>query len=78
MELRWVQRSANGLADRIENEGVDNEGLELDTIWRNIPQGQFRVDCTQLVEKYWDNRSSMKDYDKNGGTTGTEGHIGSR
>jgi ribonuclease HI len=42
VELRWVRRSANGLADRIENEGVDKEGPELDTIWRNIPQGQFQ------------------------------------
>jgi hypothetical protein len=78
VELRWVRRSANGLADRIANEGVDNEGPELDTIWSNIPQGQFRADCTQLAAKDWDNSSSTKYYDKNGGAIGTEGHVGSR
>ena len=26
VELRWVQRSTNGLVDRIANEGVDKEG----------------------------------------------------
>jgi ribonuclease HI len=55
VELRWVRRSANGLADRIANEGVDKEGPELDTIWSNIPNGQFRTDCTQLAAKDYDN-----------------------
>jgi ribonuclease HI len=32
MELRWVRRSANGLVNRIANEGVDKEGPKLDTI----------------------------------------------
>jgi ribonuclease HI len=36
VELRWVRRSANGLADRISNEGVSKEGPELDTTWINI------------------------------------------
>ena len=36
MELRLLSRSTNGLADRIENEGVENEVPELDTIWCNI------------------------------------------
>jgi ribonuclease HI len=31
VELRWVRRSANSLADRLTNEGVGKEGLELDT-----------------------------------------------
>jgi ribonuclease HI len=31
MELRWVHRSANGLADIISNEGVSKEGPKLDT-----------------------------------------------
>jgi ribonuclease HI len=78
VELRWVRRSTNGLADRIENEGVENEGPELDTIWRNIPQGQFRTDCTQLAAKDWDNRSSTEDHGKNGGAADTEGHVGPR
>jgi ribonuclease HI len=78
VELRWVRRSANGLADRIANEGVDNEGPELDTIWSNIPQGQFRTDCTQLAAKDYDNSSSTEDHFKNGGAEGIEGHVGSR
>jgi hypothetical protein len=73
-----VRRSRNGLADKIENEGVKNEGPELDTIWSNIPQGQFRADCTELATKDLDNRSSTKDYDKNEGTTDTVGHVGPR
>jgi hypothetical protein len=39
VELRWVWRSTNGMADKIANEGVDKQGLELDTIWSNIPNG---------------------------------------
>jgi hypothetical protein len=62
-----VQRSANRLTDIIANEGVDKEGLELETIWRNISQGQFREDCTQLAEKDWANRSNTEYYGKNGG-----------
>jgi hypothetical protein len=73
-----VRRSANGLADRITNEGVKNEGPELDTIWSNLPQGQFQANCTQLVENNWDNMSSMKDYSKNGGAIDTVGHVGPR
>jgi hypothetical protein len=57
--------------------GVDNEGPELDTIWSNILQGQFQADCTQLATKDWDNSSSTY-YNKNGGATGIEGHVGSR
>jgi ribonuclease HI len=30
VELRWVRRSANVLADRLTNEGVGKEGPELD------------------------------------------------
>jgi ribonuclease HI len=51
VELRWVRRSTNGLVDRIANEGVSKEGLELDTIWSNILNGQFRTDCIQLAAK---------------------------
>jgi hypothetical protein len=49
--------------DRIANEGVSKEGSELDTTWSNIPNGQFRTDCTQLATKYCDISLS------------TEGHI---
>jgi ribonuclease HI len=31
VELRWVRKSANGLADRLANEGVGKEGSELHT-----------------------------------------------
>jgi ribonuclease HI len=37
IELCWVRRSTNGLADRISNEGVIKEGPKLDTTWTNIP-----------------------------------------
>jgi len=30
MEFRWVRRTMNALADKLTNEGVDKEGLELD------------------------------------------------
>jgi hypothetical protein len=76
MDLLLVTRSSNVLANKIENEGVKNEVPELDTIWCNIPQGQFQADCTQLATQDWDNRSSMKDYGKNGGAVDTEGHVG--
>jgi hypothetical protein len=58
VELHWVRRSKNRLADRISNEGVSKEGSELDTTWINILQGQFRIDYTQLVTKYRDNNLS--------------------
>jgi hypothetical protein len=77
VELRWVWRSTNGLADRIANEGVDKEGPELDTIWSNIPQGQFRTNCTQLAAKDCDSRST-EDHIETGGAGETEGHVGSR
>jgi ribonuclease HI len=51
VELCWVHRSVNDLADRLANEGLGKEGLELDTIWINIPNGQLRIDCIQLVTK---------------------------
>jgi hypothetical protein len=56
--------------------GVEKEGPELDTIWSNIPRGQFREDCTQLATKDWDNRSSTGYYGKNGGATTTVGNVG--
>jgi hypothetical protein len=55
VELRWVHRSRNGLEDRISNKGVSKEGQKLDTTWHKIPEGQFRMECLQLVKKYCDN-----------------------
>jgi hypothetical protein len=78
VESRWVQRSINGLANRIANEGVDKKGLELDTIWSNILNGQFRTDCIQLAAKDYDDNRSTNDHIKDGGTEITEGHIRSR
>jgi ribonuclease HI len=49
VELHWVCRSANGLVDRLANEGVGKEGLELDTTWISIPNGQIRTECIQLA-----------------------------
>jgi ribonuclease HI len=66
IELRWVRRSTNGLADRISNEGVIKEGPKLDTTWTNIPQGQFRTDCTQLVTKHRDNILSKEGHIEEG------------
>jgi hypothetical protein len=45
VDLHWVWRLENGLAYIITNEGINKEGLELDTIWSNIPNGQFQTDC---------------------------------
>jgi ribonuclease HI len=60
VELRWVRRSANALADRLANEGVDKEGPELDDTWINIPSGQLRTDCNHLAEKYREGSLSME------------------
>jgi ribonuclease HI len=78
VELRWVRRSANGLADRIANEGVSKEGPELDTTWINIPQGQFRTDCTQLATKYRDNNLSKGGHIEEGSESPSERTIGPR
>jgi hypothetical protein len=51
VELRWVRRSANGLAGRLANEGVGKEGLEIDTTWINILNGQLRIDYIHLATK---------------------------
>jgi ribonuclease HI len=78
VELRWVRRSANGLADIIANEGVNKEGSELDTSWSNIPNGQFRTDCIQLATKDRDDSRSTDDHTEEGGTRITDGHEGTR
>jgi hypothetical protein len=51
VELRWVRRSENGLANIISIEGVKKQGPELDIIWSNILNGQFQIDCIQLATK---------------------------
>jgi hypothetical protein len=68
VELCWVRRSTNGLADRIANEGVDKQRPELDTIWSNIPNGQFRTDYIQLAAKDYDDSRSTDDHIKDVGT----------
>jgi ribonuclease HI len=66
MELRWVRKSTNGLADKIANEGVSKERPELDTTWINISEGQFRTACTQLATKYCDNKLSKEGHIEEG------------
>jgi hypothetical protein len=66
MDLRWVCKSSNGLVDRISNKGVSKDGLVLDTTWLNIPKGQFRIDCLQLVTKECDNNFSKECHIKEG------------
>jgi ribonuclease HI len=66
VELHWVCRSTNGLVDRISNEGVSKEGLELDTTWINILEGQFRMDCTNLATKYRENNLSKEGHIEEG------------
>jgi ribonuclease HI len=78
VELHWVRRSANGLADRIANEGADGVGPELDTIWSNIPSGQFRTDCTQIAVKDYDGSRSTDDHSEIGGAEVLERHVGPR
>jgi ribonuclease HI len=78
VELCWVRRSTNGLADRIANEGVSKEGPELDTTWSNIPNSQFRTDCIQLATKDRDDSLSTDDHTEEGDARLTSGHEGSR
>jgi ribonuclease HI len=78
VELRWVRRSANGLADRIANEGVSKEESELDTTWSNIPNGQFRTDCTQLATKDRDRSLSTEGHIERSGARPIGGHDESR
>jgi hypothetical protein len=68
VELRWVQRSTNGLADRIANERVDKEGLEMGSTWSKILNGQFWTDCTQLAANDYDGSRSTDDHIKDEGT----------
>jgi hypothetical protein len=78
VELCWVQRSTNGLAERIANKRVNKEGTELDSTWNNILKGQFQTDCSQLAAKDYDDSQSMVDHIEAGGTELIEGQVGSR
>jgi hypothetical protein len=60
VELRWVCGSANGLVDRLANEGVGKEGSELDTTWISLPNDQLRIDCIHLETKYHEGRLSKE------------------
>jgi ribonuclease HI len=77
VELRWVCRSANGLADIIANEGVSKEGPELDTTRSNIPNRQFRTNFIQLVTKDRDDNQSTEGHIKEGGARPIGMHKGS-
>jgi hypothetical protein len=74
VELHWVRRSTNGLADRITNEGVSKEGSGLDTTWSNIPNGQFRTECIQIVTKYCDDNLSTEGHIERSGARPIGGH----
>jgi hypothetical protein len=78
VELCWVRRSANGLADIIANEGVSKEGSELDTTWRNILNGQFKTNSIQLATKYSEGRLSMKGHIERSGRRLIGGHDESK
>jgi hypothetical protein len=78
VELRWVRRSSNGLANRISNEGVSKEGPELDTTWINIPEGQFRMDCIQIATKDRDNNLSKEGHIEQGCERPSGRHEGPR
>jgi hypothetical protein len=54
-----VRRSANALADRLANEGVNQEGKMLDEAWTQIPVGQLRTDCEHLATQ--DHRGSNRE-----------------
>ena len=68
VELRWVRRSTNALEDRLANEGVDKEGLELDTTWTSIPNGQLRTNCIQLETKDREGNLSEEGHIEEAGT----------
>jgi hypothetical protein len=78
VELHWVRRSANGLAERIANKGVNKKGIELDSTWNNILKGQFQTDCSQLAAKDYDDSQSTIDHIEARGTELIEGQAGSR
>jgi hypothetical protein len=76
VELRWVRKSANGLANKISNERFNKEGPKLDTTWINILEGQFRTDYTQLATKYCDNSLSKEGHIEEGNERPNGRHEG--
>jgi hypothetical protein len=78
VELRWVRRSANGLADRLANEGVGKEGSELDTTWISLPNGQLRTDCIHLATKDREGRLSKEGHIEKGSARPGGRHAGPR
>jgi hypothetical protein len=75
VELCWVHRSTNGMADKLANEGANKEGLELDTTWINIPNGQLRTNCIQLATKDRESRLSKEGHIKKGSARPNDGHA---
>jgi hypothetical protein len=78
VKLHLVRRSGNGLADKITNEGVSKEALELDTTWINIPKGQFRIDCIQLATKGHDGSLRKEGHIEDGSERPSGRHEGPR
>jgi hypothetical protein len=78
VELHRVRRSANGLVDRISDEGVGKEGPELDTTWINISEGQFITDYTQLATKDRDRSLRKEGHIEEGSERPNRRHKGPR
>jgi ribonuclease HI len=78
VELCWVCKSVNSLVDRIANEGVSKERSKLDTPWRNIPNGQFKKNCTHLATKDREGSSSTEGHIERSGERLVDGHDESR
>jgi hypothetical protein len=51
IDFMWVRRTANDLADRLSNEGVNQEGKLLDMAWTQVPVVQVRTYCKHLAEQ---------------------------
>jgi hypothetical protein len=66
MELHWVHKSTNGLADRLANKGVGKEGLELDTTWSSLSNDELKTDCIHLATKYHEGRLIKKGHIEKG------------
>ena len=64
--------------DKLANEGIGKEGLELDTTWINIPNGQLRSDCIHLVTKDREGRLSKEGHIEKGSTRPSGRHVGPR
>jgi hypothetical protein len=64
--------------DRLANEGVGKEGLELDTTWINILNGQLRTDYIQLATKDREGSLSKEGHIKEGSARPSGRHTGPR